>query len=146
MNKNKEVKGRAKLQLPAGKATPGQPVGPVVSPLGINIKQFCDDFNNQTKGDAGYVIPVEIIAYKDKSYTLILKKPPVANLILKMVSIEKGSGLAGSEEVATLTNDHIEKILDIKMIDLNTISRKSAKKMVRGTALSMGIKVEADNE
>jgi large subunit ribosomal protein L11 len=143
MSKKKEISGKAKLHLPAGKATPGQPVGPVVSPLGINIKQFCDDFNNQTKDKAGYIIPVEIIAFKDKSYKLILKQPPVPNLILKFTSIAKGSSLAGKESAGILTDENVEKIVDMKMPDFNTVSRESAKKMITGTAISMGIKVES---
>jgi large subunit ribosomal protein L11 len=139
----KEITGKAKLHLPAGKATPGQPVGPVVSPLGINIKQFCDDFNAQTKDKAGYIIPVEITAFKDKSYKLTLKQPPVPNLILKFSSINKGSSLAGKESAGILTNEQIEKIIDMKMVDLNTVSRDSARKMIIGTAVSMGIKVES---
>ena len=142
MSKKQEITGRAKLHLPAGKATPGQPVGPVVSPLGINIKQFCDDFNNQTKDKAGYMIPVEILVFKDKSYKLILKQPPVPNLILKSMSIDKGSSLTGTESAGVLTKDKLEEIIDMKMEDLNTTSRDAARKMVKGTAMSMGIRVE----
>ncbi|HCB64146.1 MAG TPA: 50S ribosomal protein L11 [Fusobacteria bacterium] len=138
----KEITGRVKINLPAGKATPAPPVGPVVSPLGINIKQFCDDFNNKTKDQAGFTIPAEIIVYKDRSYDLVLKKPLMASLIMKSLSISKGAGDVKNENVGVLTKDKIEEIVDTKMPDLNTVSRESAVKMVKGTARSMGVKVE----
>lgn len=137
----KEVTGRVKLQLPAGKATPAPPVGPVVSPLGINIKQFCDDFNNMTKDRAGFVIPVELTVYKDRSFSLVLKQPPVANLILKAISADKGSSSAGSEKAGALNSEQIDSIVDTKFVDLNTVSKEAARKMVVGTARSMGVEV-----
>lgn len=138
----KEVKAKVKLQLPAGKATPAPPVGPVVSPLGINIRQFCDEFNNQTKDKAGFTIPVELTVYKDKTFSLLLKQPPVYDLILKEVGISKGASNSITESVGVLTKANVENIVDIKMPDFNTINRESAAKMVKGTARSMGIKVE----
>lgn len=138
----KEEKGRAKLSLPAGKATAGPPVGPSLSAFGINIKKFCDDFNNMTKDKMGYTIPVEIVVYSDRSFELILKQPLMSSLILKSLSADKGSSAPGSEEAGTLTKEKIDQIVKVKMPDLNTVSEESARKMVAGTAKSMGIRVE----
>jgi large subunit ribosomal protein L11 len=138
----KKIKAKVKLNLPAGKATPAPPVGPVVSPLGVNVKQFCDDFNNRTKGQMGFVIPIDLIVYEDKSYDLILKQPLMSNLIKKTASVEKGSQTPKTNIVAKLTKSQIDTIVDAKMADLNTISRESARKMVIGSARSMGIEVE----
>lgn len=138
----KKIKAKVKLNLPAGKATPAPPVGPVVSPLGVNVKQFCDDFNNRTKGQIGFVIPIDLIVYEDKSYDLILKQPLMSNLIKKTASLEKGSQTPKTNIVAKLTKSQVDTIVDAKMADLNTISRESARKMVIGSARSMGIEVE----
>lgn len=138
----KEEKGRAKLSLPAGKATAGPPVGPSLSAFGINIKKFCDDFNNMTKDKAGYTIPVEIIVYKDRSFELVLKQPLMSSLILRSISLDKGAGAPGTEEAGVLTSEKVDEIVKIKMPDLNTVSEEAARKMVIGTAKSMGIKVE----
>lgn len=138
----KKVFKKVKLSLPAGKATPAPPVGPIVSPLGINIKQFCDRFNENTKDQAGFVIPVEIVVFTDKTFELNMNQPLMSSLIKHALSIPKGSGAASTESVGTLTKEMVEQIVERKFPDFNTVSKASAKEMVRGSARSMGVKVE----
>ncbi len=138
----KKITAVVKLQLPAGKATPGPPVGSTLGPHGINIPGFTKEFNAKTADQAGLIIPVVITIYQDRSFTFILKTPPVPVLIKKACNIESGSARPNRDKVAKLTAAQVEEIAKLKMPDLNTTSLDSAKSMVRGTARSMGITVE----
>ena len=138
----KKITAVIKLQLPAGKATPGPPVGSTLGPHGINIPGFTKEFNAKTADQAGLIIPVVITIYQDRSFTFILKTPPVPVLIKKACKIESGSARPNRDKVAKLTAAQVEEIAKLKMPDLNTVSLESAKSMVRGTARSMGVTVE----
>ena len=138
----KKITAVVKLQLPAGKATPGPPVGSMLGPHGINIPGFTKEFNAKTADQAGLIIPVVITIYQDRSFTFILKTPPVPVLIKKACKIESGSARPNRDKVAKLTAAQVEEIAKLKMPDLNTTSLDSAKSMVKGTARSMGITVE----
>ncbi len=138
----KKITAVVKLQLPAGKATPGPPVGSTLGPHGINIPGFTKEFNAKTADQAGLIIPVVITIYQDRSFTFILKTPPVPVLIKKACKIESGSARPNRDKVAKLTAAQVEEIAKLKMPDLNTVSLESAKSMVRGTARSMGVTVE----
>jgi large subunit ribosomal protein L11 len=136
----KKITGFVKLQIPAGKATPAPPVGTALGPQGINIMGFCKEFNARTQGQ-DTILPVEITIYADKSFTFILKTPPVAELIKKELKLEKGSGQPNRNKVGTLTAAQVKKIAEVKMPDLNCESLESAMSMVRGAARSMGVEV-----
>ena len=138
----KKVQAVVKLQLPAGKATAGPPVGSSLGPHGINIPGFVKEFNDKTASQAGLIIPVVMTIYQDRSFTFILKTPPVAVLIKKALGIESGSGKPNREKVGKLTLAQVKEIAEIKMKDLNTTNVESAMCMVKGTARSMGITVE----
>ena len=138
----KKITAVVKLQLPAGKATPGPPVGSTLGPHGINIPGFTKEFNAKTADQAGLIIPVVITIYQDRSFTFILKTPPVPVLIKKACKIESGSARPNRDKVAKLTAAQVEEIAKLKMPDLNTTSLESAMSMVKGTARSMGITVE----
>lgn len=138
----KKVKAVVKLQLPAGKATPGPPVGSSLGPHGINIPAFTKEFNEKTKNQDGFIIPVVMTIYEDKSFTFIMKTPPVPVLIRKAAGIEKGSGKPNTNKVATLTKAQVEEIAKTKMPDLTAGSLEAAMSMVAGTARSMGVLVE----
>ncbi|MDW7663188.1 MAG: 50S ribosomal protein L11 [Bacillota bacterium] len=138
----KKVTGLVKLQIPAGKATPAPPVGPALGQQGVNIMQFCKEFNAKTADQAGMIIPVVITVYQDRSYTFITKTPPAANLLLKAAGIPSGSGEPNKKKVATVKRSKIKEIAEIKMADLNAGSVEAAMSMVEGTARSMGIIVE----
>ena len=138
----KKITAVVKLQLPAGKATPGPPVGSTLGPHGNNIPGFTKEFNAKTADQAGLIIPVVITIYQDRSFTFILKTPPVPVLIKKACKIESGSARPNRDKVAKLTAAQVEEIAKLKMPDLNTTLLESAKSMVRGTARSMGITVE----
>lgn len=138
----KKVKAVVKLQLPAGKATPGPPVGSSLGPHGINIPAFTKEFNEKTKAQDGFIIPVVMTIYEDKSFTFILKTPPVPVLIRKTAGIEKGSAKPNSDKVAKLTKAQVEEIAKTKMTDLTAGSLEAAMSMVAGTARSMGVLVE----
>ena len=138
----KKITAVVKLQLPAGKATPGPPVGSTLGPHGINIPGFTKEFNAKTADQAGLIIPVVITIYQDRSFTFILKTPPVPVLIKKACKIESGSARPNRDKVAKLTAAQVEEIAKLKMPDLNTVSLESAMSMVKGTARSMGITVE----
>lgn len=137
----KEVVRQIKLQIEAGKASPAPPVGPALGSAGINIMQFVKEFNDRTASQAGYVIPVVITVYKDKSFSFITKVPPVAVLIKKAANIQKGSGVPNKDKVATLTKEQVRAIAEQKMPDLNAASIEAAMSMVAGTARSMGVTV-----
>ena len=138
----KKITAVVKLQLPAGKATPGPPVGSTLGPHGINIPGFTKEFNAKTADQAGLIIPVVITIYQDRSFTFILKTPPVPVLIKKACKIESGGARPNRDKVAKLTAAQVEEIAKLKMPDLNTTSLDSAKSMVKGTARSMGVTVE----
>lgn len=130
-----------KLQIPAGQANPAPPIGPVLSGAGINIMQFCQAFNAQTQDKMGDIIPVEITVHEDKSFDFILKTPPAASLIKKELKIKSGSGVPQSEKVGELSQEQLTKIAEIKMPDLNANDIEHAKRIVAGTARSMGVTV-----
>ena len=138
----KKVTAIVKLQLPAGKATPGPPVGSTLGPHGINIPGFTKEFNAKTQDQVGLIIPVVMTIYQDRSYTFILKTPPAPVLIKKACGIEKASAAPNKNKVATLTKAQVKEIAKIKMPDLNANTLESAISMIAGTARSMGIKVE----
>ncbi|MBY6274740.1 50S ribosomal protein L11 [Symbiobacterium thermophilum] len=138
----KKVTAVIKLALPAGKATPAPPVGPALGGHGVNIMAFCKEYNERTKDQVGLVIPVEITVYEDRSFTFILKTPPTAVLIKKALGIETASGVPNKQKVGKLTDAQVEEIAKIKMPDLNANDLEAAKRMVRGTARSMGVDVE----
>lgn len=137
-----KVVGYIKLQIEAGKATPAPPVGPALGQHGVNIMAFTKEFNERTKNQMGYIIPVVITVYADRSFTFITKTPPAAVLIKKAAGIESGSGVPNKTKVANLTKDQVKSIAETKMPDLNAGSLEAAMSMVAGTARSMGITVE----
>ena len=138
----KEVVKQIKLQIEAGKASPAPPVGPALGSAGINIMQFVKEFNDRTASQAGFIIPVVITVYKDKTFDFITKVPPAAVLIKKAAGIQKGSGKPNKEKVAKLTKDQVRAIAEQKMPDLNAASIEAAMSMIAGTARSMGVTVE----
>ena len=142
----KKVKNYVKLQIPAGKATPAPPVGPVLGANGISIPQFVKEFNERTAQDVGLIIPVVITVYADTSYSFITKTPPVPVLLKKAVNIEKGSGVPQSNKVAHIKRSEVRKIAEQKMQDTNAASVEACMEMVAGTARSMGIVVDDDEE
>ena len=135
----KEISNIIKLQIEAAKATPAPPVGPALGGSGVNIMQFVKEFNDRTASQAGYIIPVVITVYQDKSFEFITKVPPMAVLIKKAAKIESGSGKPNRDKVATLTMDQVKAIAEQKMPDLNAASLETAMSMVKGTARSMGV-------
>ena len=141
MMAEKKVTHIVKLQIEAGKANPAPPVGPALGPTGINIMQFCKDFNEKTAKNAGMVYPVVLTTYADKSFDYILKTPPAAVLLKKAAKVEKGSGKPHKEKVAKVTLAQVKEIANIKMQDLNASSLESAVSIIKGTARSMGIEV-----
>ena len=138
----KEITGKIKLQIEAGKANPAPPVGPALGQHGVNIMDFCKQFNDATKDQMGMVIPVIINVYKDRSFDFVTKVSPVANLIKKAANIKSGSKVPNKDKVAKLTKDQVRSIAETKMSDLNANSIEAAMSMVAGTARSMGITVE----
>jgi len=140
----KEVSGLIKLQIRGGAANPSPPVGPALGAKGVNIMEFCKQFNARTQEQAGKVIPVIITVYKDKSFDFIIKTPPVAVQILEALKLKKGSAEPNRVKVGTLTWDQVREIAEAKMKDLNAFSVESAMHMVAGTARSMGVRVKGD--
>jgi len=138
----KKIVGYVKLQIPAGKATPAPPVGPALGQHGVNIMQFCKEFNERTSKDAGLIIPVILTVYADRSFSFVTKTPPAAVLLKKACKIESGSGAPNKEKVARISKEEIRKIAEMKMPDLNAASIEAAMSMIAGTARSMGIVVE----
>ena len=137
-----KVQGYIKLQIEAGKANPAPPVGPALGQHGVNIMQFCKEFNEKTAKDAGLVIPVVITVYQDRSFSFITKTPPAAVLLKKACKINSGSGVPNKTKVATIGKDALRAIAEQKMPDLNAASVEAAMSMIAGTARSMGITVE----
>ena len=142
MAAKKKIKAVVKIQIPAGKATAGPPIGSSLGPHGINIGQFVKDFNAKTADQAGMIIPVIMTIYEDRSFEFVLNTPPVAVLILKELGLEKGSGVPNKTKVGKLTQAQVEKIAKIKMPDINANTMEAAMSMVKGTARSMGVTVE----
>jgi large subunit ribosomal protein L11 len=137
----KEVTGKIKLQLQAGKANPAPPVGPALGAHGVNIMEFCKAFNAKTQDKMGFVIPVEITVYKDRSFTFILKTPPASDLIKKAAGIKSGAANSLKEEAGTITRAKVQEIAETKMADLNAANVESAMSMIAGSCRSMGVKV-----
>ncbi|MCD6101717.1 MAG: 50S ribosomal protein L11 [Candidatus Cloacimonetes bacterium] len=138
----KKILAKVKLQLPAGQATPAPPVGPALGQHGVNIGDFCKQFNEKTKNDIGMIIPAEIKIYKDRSFSFILKTPPAAILIKKEVGIAKGSPVPNRDKVGTITKEQLERIAKIKMKDLNAANLEAATRMIAGTARSLGVTIK----
>jgi len=135
----KKIKAVVRLQLEAGKANPAPPVGPALAGHGINIMQFCKEYNARTANRQGEVIPAEITVYSDGSFTFVLKTPPAAVLLRKAAGVEKGSGTPNKEKVGKVTRKQLREIAELKMKDLNAIDLEGAMKQIEGTARSMGI-------
>jgi large subunit ribosomal protein L11 len=138
----KKISGYIKLQIPAGKANPSPPVGPALGQKGVNIMEFCKQFNARTADKDGLIIPVVITVYSDKSFTFITKTPPASVLLLKAAKVEKGSAEPHRNKVAKVTKEQVKEIAQLKMPDLNAFDLEHASSMIAGTARSMGITVE----
>lgn len=138
----KKITGFIKLQIPAGQANPSPPVGPALGQKGVNIMEFCKQFNAKTSEKAGLIIPVVITVYSDKSFTFITKTPPASILLLRAAKLEKGSPESNRNKVAKVTKDQVKEIAQLKMPDLNANDVEQAMSMVEGTARSMGILIE----
>ncbi len=139
----KKITGYVKLQIPAGAANPAPPVGPALGQKGVNIMEFCKQFNAKTQKENGMIIPVVITVYSDKSFTFITKTPPAAVLLLKAAKLPKGSGEPNRNKVGKVTRMQVQEIATLKMPDLNAGSVEAAMRMIEGTAKSLGITVEA---
>jgi len=137
----KKVVGFVKLQVPAGAANPAPPVGPALGQHGVNIMEFCKQFNARTQGQAGLIIPVEITIYSDRSFTFVTKTPPAAVLLRRAAGIEKGASAPNREKVGQVTRQQVREIAELKLPDLNAASIEAAMRMIEGTARSMGIQV-----
>lgn len=137
----KKVKTNLKLQIPAGAANPAPPIGPALGQHGVNIQEFCKQFNDATKDMAGDIIPAEITIYEDRSFTFKLKTPPASDLLRKAAGIEKGSGVPNKNKVGKITKEDLRKIAERKMADLNAYDVQAAEKIIEGTARSMGIEI-----
>jgi large subunit ribosomal protein L11 len=138
----KTVQALIKLQIPAGQANPAPPVGPALGQHGVNIMEFCKQYNATTQQQAGLIIPVVITVYSDRSFTFITKTPPASVLLKRAAGLAKGSGVPNRTKVGTVTADQVREIAESKMVDLNAASVEAASKMVAGTARSMGIEIE----
>ena len=138
----KKAKAIVKLQVPAGKATPAPPVGTALGPHGINIMQFCKEYNAKTASQAGTIVPVEITIYQDRSFSFVLKTPPAPVLLMKAAGIDKASGVPNRNKVGSVTRKQVRDIAEMKMKDLNAVDVEGAMKMIEGTARSMGIDVK----
>ena len=138
----RKVVGFIKLHVPGGQANPAPPVGPALGQHGVNIMEFCKQFNAKTQGQQGITIPVEIMVYADRTFTFITKTPPASVLLKRAVGLDKGSGEPNREKVGTVTEAQVREIAEIKMPDLNAYEVEAAMKIVAGTARSMGIEVE----
>ncbi len=138
----KKAKAIVKLQVPAGKATPAPPVGTALGPHGINIMQFCKEYNAKTASQAGTIVPVEITIYQDRTFSFILKTPPAPVLLKKAAGVEKASGVPNRNKIGTVTRKQVRDIAELKMKDLNAVDVEGAMRMIEGTARSMGIEVK----
>jgi len=138
----KKIKTLIKLQIPAGKANPAPPIGPALGQHGLNISEFCQKFNAQTAKLGDDIIPIEITVFEDRTYTFILKTPPVPELLKKAAGIEKGSGVPNRQKVGKVTRAQVKAIAERKMPDLNTTDVAAAMRMVEGTAKQMGLEIK----
>jgi large subunit ribosomal protein L11 len=143
MAPKKKITGMIKLQIKAGAANPAPPIGPALGQHGVNIMEFCKQYNDATAEQKGNVVPVEITVYEDRSFTFILKTPPAAELIKKAAGVQKGSATPHTVKVAKLTRDQVRAIAEVKQADLNANDIEAAANIIAGTARSMGITVEA---
>ncbi|MHB1553716.1 MAG: 50S ribosomal protein L11 [Acidimicrobiales bacterium] len=141
MPPRKRVLAVVKIQLQAGQATPAPPVGTALGPHGVQTMEFCKQYNAATESQRGTVVPVEITIYEDRSFTFVLKTPPAPVLLRQAAGLEKGSATAGRSQIGTITDDQLEEIARVKLVDLNTSDLEAAKKQIVGTARSMGIAV-----
>jgi large subunit ribosomal protein L11 len=138
----KAIKAQIKLHVPAAQANPAPPVGPALGQHGVNIMQFCKQFNEQTKGRDGLILPVVISVYEDRTFTFIIKSPPSSILLKRAANLAKASGTPGKETIGSVTRKQVEEIARLKLSDLNTNNLEQAMKVIEGTARSMGIVVE----
>ncbi|HUV16446.1 MAG TPA: 50S ribosomal protein L11 [Pelolinea sp.] len=138
----KKVKAIVKLNVPAGKANPAPPIGPALAGHGINIMQFCKEYNARTQSKMGEIIPAEITVYMDGSFTFILKSPPTAELLKKAAGVEKGSDVPNRNKIGIVTRDQLREIAKIKMKDMNALDEEGAMRQIEGTARNMGITVQ----
>lgn len=141
----KEVSGLIKLQIRGGSANPSPPVGPALGAKGVNIMEFCKQFNARTQESAGKLLPVIITVYKDKSFDFVIKRPPVAVQLMEAAKVKKGSSEPNRAKVASVTWDQVKAIAEDKMVDMNAFTVESAMRMVAGTARSMGLNVKGKN-
>ena len=139
---SKPIVTKVKLQIEAGKATPGPPIGSILGPHGINLPMFCKDYNEQTQAQAGSIVPVEITIYQDRSFTFKLGEPPMSDLIKRAAGIPKGSPVPHRDKVGTLTRKQVQEIAEKKLKELNAYDLQGAIKIVEGTARSMGVVIE----
>ena len=137
----KRVMGKVSLQIKAGKATPAPPVGPALGQYGVNIMGFCKEYNAKTANQTGFIVPVEITVYEDRSFTFVLKSPPASDLLKKAASVEKGSGEPNKKKVGTVNRAKLVEIAEMKKADLNAADLDAAVRMIEGTARSMGLTV-----
>ncbi|MEN6328425.1 MAG: 50S ribosomal protein L11 [Syntrophomonas sp.] len=137
----KRVMGKVSLQIAAGKATPAPPVGPALGQYGVNIMGFCKEYNARTANQTGYIVPVEITVFEDRSFTFVIKSPPASDLLKKAANVEKGSGEPNRKKVGKVTRAKLEEIAATKKEDLNANDIEAAIRMVEGTARSMGLEV-----
>jgi large subunit ribosomal protein L11 len=137
----KKVVAIVKLQIPAGKANPAPPIGPALGQHGVNIMQFCKDYNARTAAQVGSIIPVEITVFQDRSFTFVTKTPPAKDLLLKAASVNKGSATPNKAAVGQVSRQQVREIAELKMKDLNALDVEGAMKMIEGTARSMGITI-----
>ena len=138
---SKKIKAVVKIQIPAGKATPAPPVGPSLAQHGLNIGEFCQKFNEKSKGQEGFTIPVEVTVFQDRTYTFKMKQPPASELLKKIAGVEKGAKTPGKEKVATITRAQLKEVTQSKISDLNTKDIDQAMKIIEGTAKNMGIEI-----
>jgi large subunit ribosomal protein L11 len=137
----KKVMGKISLQIAAGKATPAPPVGPALGQYGVNIMGFCKEYNAKTADQAGYIVPVEITVYADRSFSFIVKSPPASDLLKKAANVEKGSGEPNINKVGKVSRAKLIEIAETKKADLNAADLEAAVRMIEGTARSMGLEV-----
>ena len=138
----KKVRGVVKLQIPAGKATPAQPIGPALGQHGINIMAFVKEYNERTASMAGSIVPVEITVYEDRSFTVVTKTPPASDLLKKAAGVTKGAATPNKAKVGSITRAQLREIAEMKMRDLNATSIEGAERIVEGAARSMGITIQ----
>lgn len=138
----KKVVKQVKLQIPAGQATPAPPIGPALGQAQVNIPEFIKQFNDRTKDQMGYVVPVIISVYEDRSFTFITKTPPASDLLKKACNVQKGSGEPHNKKIGSISRDELRKIAQLKMPDLNAYNVEEAEKIIEGTARNMGIEIK----